>query len=49
VIAQTAYAHDINRTKALQAGFSDYICKPIDISDLFTKIREQLEKDQATL
>ncbi|MDP4210774.1 MAG: ATP-binding protein [Bacteroidota bacterium] len=49
VIAQTAYAHDINKNKALQAGFSDYICKPIDISDLFTKIREQLEKDRSAL
>jgi len=38
VIAQTAYASPKEKEKALQAGFDDYICKPVKKADLMAAI-----------
>ena len=38
VIAQTAYAAPKEKEKALQAGFDDYICKPVKKADLMAAI-----------
>lgn len=38
VIAQTAHAMDNEKTKIKNAGFDDYISKPIDPDELFEKI-----------
>jgi signal transduction histidine kinase len=38
VIAQTAYAMAGDNIKCLQAGCDDYISKPVNISDLFSKV-----------
>ena len=43
-VAQTAYAMTGDRVKFLEAGFDDYIAKPINKKELFTIIRNQLEK-----
>ena len=40
IIAQSAYAQEIDRQQALQIGFSDYLTKPIKLIDLFTVIRK---------
>jgi len=38
IIAQTAYAMDSDREKILENDFDDYICKPIQLSELFVTI-----------
>ena len=38
IIAQTAYALDSDREKALEAGCNDYISKPINRDELITMI-----------
>jgi CheY-like chemotaxis protein len=38
MIAQTAFAESVDRRKCLNAGFNEYISKPIDIELLFGKI-----------
>jgi two-component system sensor histidine kinase EvgS len=45
VIAQTAYAMESDKVKALEAGFDDYISKPIEISKLFEVINKHLLKE----
>ena len=42
-IAQTAYAMTGDRENFLEAGFDDYIPKPINKSELYTIIKHQLE------
>lgn len=44
VIAQTAYAFNEDRKKALEAGFDDYIAKPIEGEKLINIIQSQLKK-----
>lgn len=43
-IAQTAYAMAGDREKLLDAGFDDYIAKPISKNELMTIIKNQLDK-----
>ena len=43
VIAQTAYAFNEDRLKALAAGFDDYISKPIDGNQLLEVVLKQLK------
>ncbi len=42
IIAQTANAMSDDKDKCIEAGCVDYISKPIDMSDLFTKISKYL-------
>jgi PAS domain S-box-containing protein len=42
IIAQTANAMSEDKDKCLEAGCADYISKPIDMGDLFTKIAKFL-------
>lgn len=42
-IAQTAYAMAGDRERFLEAGFDDYIAKPINKNELMTKIENQLK------
>jgi PAS domain S-box-containing protein len=42
IIAQTAYGLTPDRNQALKAGCTDYISKPINISELITLIRQHL-------
>jgi PAS domain S-box-containing protein len=44
VIAQTAYAFNEDRKKALESGFDDYIAKPIEGEKLLNIIQYQLTK-----
>ncbi len=44
IIAQTAYALEGDRQKALEAGCNDYISKPINKKTLFTIISKNLNK-----
>ena len=43
IVAQSAYAQTLDIVKALEAGCSDYITKPIDANDLFAKINTFLK------
>ena len=38
IIAQTAYTSKEDRAKCIESGCNDYIAKPIDIEQLFSKI-----------
>ncbi|MBN1198981.1 MAG: response regulator [Bacteroidales bacterium] len=42
-IAQTAYAMTGDREKLLESGFDDYIAKPINKSELYTIMKNQLK------
>jgi len=44
VIALTAYATNQDRDRVLQAGFDDYLSKPVDIWVLRKKVEEYLER-----
>jgi len=44
IIAQTGMAMQGDREKILQAGFNDYISKPISINRLITSINKHLKK-----
>ncbi|MFW5705737.1 MAG: hybrid sensor histidine kinase/response regulator, partial [Bacteroidota bacterium] len=48
VIAQTAFALDGDRQKALDAGCDDYISKPIKINELLEKIYRVVSQASAT-
>ena len=43
VIAQTAYAMIEDYQKCIEAGFDDYLSKPINSDDLYTKLTKHLE------
>jgi CheY-like chemotaxis protein len=42
IIAQTAYTINNDRHKCLEAGFNDYIAKPINRLALFRMVNENL-------
>jgi len=42
IIAITAYALDEDKEQFLNAGFDDYLCKPINLDELFTAIHKIL-------
>ena len=44
IVALTAFAMQGDREKCMEAGFNDYITKPLDIRAFMTKIKEYLEK-----
>ncbi|MCX6556045.1 MAG: response regulator [Candidatus Aminicenantes bacterium] len=46
VIALTAFAMQGDREKCMEAGYDDYITKPLDIRALVTKVKEYLEKSE---
>lgn len=43
IIAVTAHAMNGDRERALEAGCSDYVSKPINIRDLIIKLRQYLD------
>jgi len=47
VIAQTAYALAGDKEMALEAGFDDYISKPVDEEELLKKIEQNLNAPSA--
>jgi CheY-like chemotaxis protein len=42
IIAQSAYGSDQEKQQAIDCGCSDFLDKPIQINQLFSKIQEQL-------
>ena len=44
IVALTAFAMQGDREKCIEAGFNDYITKPLDTRAFMTKIKEYLEK-----
>jgi CheY-like chemotaxis protein len=44
IVALTAFAMQGDREKCIEAGFNDYITKPLDTRVFMTKIKEYLEK-----
>ena len=44
IIALTAFAMHGDREKCMEAGFNDYIMKPLDIRAFMIKVKEYLEK-----
>lgn len=46
IIAETAYALEGDRSKAIEAGCNDYVSKPIDLEELFAVINKNLKADQ---
>ncbi len=47
VIAQTAFATNEDRTKALDAGCDDFLSKPVDTTELFQKIGYHAKSNRA--
>jgi len=45
IIAQTAFAISEEKEKYLSLGFDDYISKPINIDELFTKVNKWMARD----
>ena len=45
IIGQTAYAHDNDHHKCLNAGFDNYIAKPIKIDTLLSTINQAFTKN----
>jgi len=43
VIAVTAYTMEWDREKALWAGCNDYISKPVNIQELYTKVKKFID------
>jgi len=46
IIAQTANAMSEDRDKCIDAGCVDYISKPIDMNELFTKLAKYLPENK---
>lgn len=46
-IAQTAYAMTGDRERFLEAGFDDYIAKPVNRNELITIIKRQVQRFNA--
>jgi len=44
IIALTAFAMQGDREKCMEAGFNDYITKPLDTRAFMTTVKEYLEK-----
>jgi len=44
IIALTAFAMQGDREKCMEAGYNDYITKPLDTRAFVTKVKEYLEK-----
>jgi len=44
IVALTAFAMQGDREKCMEAGFNDYITKPLDTRAFMTKIKEYLKK-----
>ena len=44
IVALTAFAMQGDRERCMEAGFNDYITKPLDTRAFMTKIKEYLEK-----
>ena len=44
IVALTAFAMHGDREKCIEAGFNDYITKPLDTRAFMTKVKEYLEK-----
>ena len=44
IVALTAFAMQGDREKCMEAGFNDYITKPLDTRAFMTKVKEYLEK-----
>jgi PAS domain S-box-containing protein len=47
IVAQTANAMSDDKDRCIEAGCVDYISKPIDMSELFTKISKYITADKA--
>ena len=45
IIGQTAYAQDNNKSKCINAGFDNYIAKPIRIEELLNVINKEFSKN----
>jgi CheY-like chemotaxis protein len=43
IIAQTAFALEIDKQKFLDMGFTDYVSKPIRVEELISKINKYVE------
>jgi signal transduction histidine kinase/ActR/RegA family two-component response regulator len=46
-IALTAFTRDDDRRRALEAGFSDYLCKPVEAAELIAKVTNAVGGDDA--
>jgi len=44
IVALTAFAMQGDREKCMEAGFNDYITKPLDTRAFVTKVKKYLEK-----
>lgn len=46
VIAQTAYAYISDIRKIEEAGFTDYIIKPVNAEDLYVLLKKHLKSER---